>query len=199
MRTRAKVLAAGAIVVVALLTGAMAAQAGRFQIRNSLGTTAWRATWNELRFSGVFGTVTCSLTLEGSMHSGTVVKTSGALVGYVTNGSSITGCGFFTSRVLTTNLPWHVRYASFNGMLPTVSSLNMEIVGFEYWIRESLVACLFRSTEAQPLHMSWRRNTTTGQVSFAEIGGTISGDCGINGTFSGNSSTFTPSTTITLI
>ncbi len=199
MRIRAKALAAGAIVVVVLLGSAVAAQASRFAIRNSLGTRVWRATWNEFRFSGVFGTVSCSLTLEGSMHSGTIVKTRGTLIGYVTGGSSISGCGFFNSRVLTTNLPWHVRYASFSGTLPNPTRVNMEIIGFEYWIRESLVACLFRSTEEQPLSMLWSRGGEAGAVTRSEVAGTITGDCGIDGTFYGASSTFTPSWSITLI
>lgn len=199
---RGKALLGGMVVVVALLGTAVAAHASRFLLRNSLGTTAWRATWSELNFSGGFGTVTCRLTLEGSMHSATIVKTRGSLVGHVTNAAVSSSCGIFASRVLTANLPWHVRYQSFSGVLPNISNVAMQIIGFEFQIRESGfgVTCLYRSTEAQPLNMIWSRNGATGVIASATLSGTItSADCGLNGEFAGTSTSFTPSTTITLI
>jgi len=75
----------------------------------------------------------------------------------------------------------------------------MEVTGFEYRIRETAfgVTCLLRSTEAQPLFLTWNREGGGG-VRSAVLGGTITSDCGIAGQFGGTSSTFSAET-ITLI
>jgi hypothetical protein len=201
LRTK-PLLGGAAVAVLLLLTFAAMASASRLQFRNSSGNTLWRGTWSELRFASGFGTVACQLTLEGSLHSNTIVKANGSLVGFVTGARSGGSCGgSYSSTVLTGNLPWHVRYRFFTGALPNISSVGMEIIGFEFQIREPFfgATCLFRSEERAPLSLNWSRSGA-GTVTSLTPGGTItSGDCGINGTFSGSSSSFSPSTTITLI
>lgn len=197
MTFRIRALLAGAIVA-ALLLAATTASAGRLSFRNSLGTREWRAPWAPMEFSGGFGTTTCGLTLEGSFHSGTITKTRDSLVGYVTNARA-SGCGILTASVLTETLPWHMRYQSFTGALPNISSVSFSIIGFSFRIRETGagVTCLMRSEEEEPIFMTWSR-AASGSVTTATLGGTIISDCGIAGTFGGRASV-TPATSITLI
>jgi hypothetical protein len=191
-----KALVAGVAAALLLLMSAVTS-ANRLSFRNSLGTTAWRATWNEFGFTQASGS-SCSLTLEGSLHSGTFVKTRSLLIGYVTSGST-GSCGpFLAATVLTTRVPWHLRYQSFSGALPNISNVSMQIIGFEYQIRETLsgITCLFRSTEEQPLSMDWNR-AGTGSITAARIAGMITG-CGRIATFAGRPASVTAAT-ITLI
>lgn len=198
MKPRSMGLVAALALAMALMSGSVA-HAARLSFRNSLGRTAWTVTWSEMSLSGGFGTVRCALTLEGSLHSASFAKVRGGLVGVVTGARGSSGCGIFQSRVLTGTLPWHVRYNTFAGTLPNITSIALQVVGFEYLIRETGfgIECLFRSTEAQPLNFTWSR-TGSGAVTSATLGGTITADCGIAGTFGGTSSSFTPAT-LTLI
>ena len=114
------------LAAVALL-GLAVAQASANQL--SLSSRTFRVTWSSLQMTpNGFEPVRCPVTLEGSLHSSTFGKIGGALLGYVTRAVSGT-CTGGTVTFLTGTLPWHVRYGSFAGVLPAISSLTLQLVG----------------------------------------------------------------------
>lgn len=186
MTFRAKAVLMGALLVLGLSVAITSASANRLSVSNR----AWRAMWSGLRISWSERTITCELTLEGSLHSGTFAKTRSALVGYVTDARA-GACTLLTASVLRGNLPWHVQYESFTGTLPNINRVNLKIIGFEMSIREPAgIACLVRSTEASPLMRTLTRGPS-GVIS-AEVSGTIASSfesCfGLPFTFQGSAS-----------
>jgi hypothetical protein len=205
MRSYTKAALAVAILAAAVAVAVTSASAARLSFRTSTGTKAWRATWSAMSFAGGFGTTSCTLTLEGSFHSSTFAKTRSSLVGFVTEART-GGCTTFNATLLRENLPWHVQYEAFSGILPNINTAALKIIGFEFRIAERAfgVACLFRSTEAAPLRETLTREAG-GVITSATLGGSITTDCGIASTFGGSSTSFgtpppppPPATTITL-
>jgi len=192
---RKQALLGGLAAAVMLAVAAAPSAANRL----SISSREWIATWREMRFSGGFGTVTCTLTLEGAFHSRTFVKTRSSLIGTVTRAST-GGCGTFSATVLTAGLPWHMQYESFTGTLPAIGTMVTRIIGFEFKIREGLgLECLYRSTEARPLLATLNREVG-GVVGSVTLSGSLSSACG-EATFSGTSGGFAvppPPTAITL-
>lgn len=201
MKPYAKALIGGALVTVLLWACATTAGANRLAFRNEYNTNSWRAVWREMRLTGGFGTISCPLTLEGSLHSQTVTKTPSSLIGYVTAARNGT-CATLSGTVLTERLPWHLQYESFTGTLPSISSVKFKIIGFEFQIREGLgIACLYRSTEAAPLLETLNREGG-GIISSATLGGSLGSELCGSASFGGTSTSFgtppPPPTTITL-
>ncbi len=136
--------------------------------RLSLGGSSFRLTWSEW---GVLGTAPleasarCPLTLEGSFHARTFTKGSGLLIGFV-NSSAIQTASCFsgTPTALTGSLPWHVRYDSFTGSLPSFTSIALQVVGLSFTWRfsEFFPNCLYRSTEAAPAR--WIASVESGVI-----------------------------------
>jgi hypothetical protein len=153
--------------------------ARRFEVSNQ----RFRVVWTALEFTGrePFGgtlRITCPVTLEGSLHSRTLSKVSGQLVGYITSANLTRPCNGGEAWILngserlwdgttpTTTLPWHIRYDSFTGTLPIIEAIRVQLVGAAFLIRGPLgVNCLFRSTAAAPAFGFLNR----------EAGGNISG------------------------
>jgi hypothetical protein len=104
---------------------ATTASASSFSISNS----NIRAVFRPLIFRASEGsTVSCTVTLEGTFHYRTLLKSERTLIGYITRAiAGLPNCrseGISTNmraRVLTETLPWHVRYISFAGRLPSVT------------------------------------------------------------------------------
>ena len=139
------------LIVPALLAlGASAAAAAFFELSDS----SWRTTWSQIEVLGGVSAVRCALTLEGSFHSRTIEKIRGLLVGYVTS-ASIGSCSAGSATVLTATLPWHLRYREFEGTLPTITGVSLDLVGASFQGREPTfgVTCLFRTTSEAPLTM----------------------------------------------
>jgi hypothetical protein len=172
----------------ALLCGLVAsASAGRF----STSSQTWRATFREVRFSGGFGTTVCAITLEVSLHSRTIAKVANSLIGYVTRAAT-GNCTQGSATVLTATLPWHAKYISFTGTLPSIGSLVILIIIYSLQIREPVfgITCLFRSTEAEPVTGAWTREAG-GALTSATLSGSIGTNCGASGTVEGRSTTLT--------
>lgn len=166
MRTCKLLIAA---ISAAALLGMLAttATAGRLE----MSAQRWKATFASWEIVGVFGTSRCALTLEGSLHSRTMSKVAGSLIGYITRAGS-GGCSAFSTTVLTETLPWHVRYLGFTGTLPTIGTLSEGIVGFAIRIREpGGITCLFRSTETEPARGTY--NIAGGSLTSITLGGRI--------------------------
>jgi hypothetical protein len=159
------------------------ASAGRLSISNQ----AIRSQWRSVEFGGPFGTTRCQLTLEGTLHSRTMVKTIGSLMGYITR--AILGpCATGAATILTETLPWHDRYSGFNGILPEITSLIVHVIGVSWRIREpGGITCLARSTATNPAVGTFHRNTVSHVLTEAGLSGRISTDCGAEGTFTSDS------------
>jgi hypothetical protein len=180
IRTSTALLAA--ITILAALTST--ATAGRL----SSSSQTLRGTFARMSFGGGFGTTECAVTLEGSLHSRTIAKTNGALIGYITR--AILGtCPRGSATILTASLPWHARYASFSGTLPNITRINDTISGVQFGIREPVfgVTCL---GSGGTVTGSFTREAS-GVITSATAGGESPTNCGINGTISGTSSSLT--------
>src|SRR5215218_2217608 len=140
-----------------------------------------REAGERLQITGGFGTYACALTLEGSLHARTISKVVSSLVGYI-NRADMAQCssgGLIESRVLREGLPWHVRYRSFTGTLPSIGNLAVSIIGFAMQIREGPfgLRCLGSSTAEQPLGMTYTREGG-GALTAATASGTLRTACG---------------------
>lgn len=188
MRTAKACLAiAGAAVAMAALVSAAAA-------RNlSTSSQTLRATFASIEMGGEAGIARCALTLEGSFHERTTAKMAGRLVGFVTR-ATFGGCSVGSATVLTETLPWHVRYLSFTGTLPNITSIRANIIGAGVRVLEPFgVACLVRSTETEPTFVTFNREVG-GVLTTATLGGAIrsGAECiGATGRVSGTSNSLT--------
>jgi len=133
---------AAAVLVLGVSVGTASAR------RLELSSQTFRAVWNPLVFSNAAEGIElrCPVTLEGSFHSRTLAKVAESLVGYVTRAQiGEASCSGSRARVLTEFLPWHVRYESFAGTLPTITSVTTRIIGFAFLLEVFGVSCLYVS------------------------------------------------------
>jgi hypothetical protein len=157
MRTSIK-LGLTALAAAALLSSLVAtASAGRFSVSSRL----FRIVWSSLVFEpkpsdpNQIGQITCEVTMEGSFHANTITKTLGTLIGYVTRAKVAHPCSgnraeyWFhnaTEEILETSpgsLPWHVRYRTFTGFLPTPTGVEIQIAGIQLTAEyRGLTSCL---------------------------------------------------------
>ena len=123
-----------AVVAASVLLGAFVSTASA----RNLSTSEQRQQilWRRMDFSGGFGgTVECEVLLSGSLHSRTIPKTVGLLIGYITEGT-VLRCARGSATIIQSSFPWHRRYAGFVGTLPTITSTSETVRGAEYIIRE---------------------------------------------------------------
>jgi hypothetical protein len=160
-------VAAGASVLLGTLVSSASA-------RNlSFSNQSIRASFREVIYNGPFGNISCQLTMEGSLHSRTMAKVSGSLIGYITR-VRIGPCTTGTATILMETVPWHMRYHGFSGTLPNITSIHTHIVGAAWRVREpGGVTCLARSTAAEPLHATFHRNIVTHQLAEVGLSGRI--------------------------
>lgn len=187
-----KLIIAVAAATVVLAACTTTASANHF----SSSTQSYSTSWTSAEFIGGFGTVKCSLTVEGSLHTKTGNKTAGALIGFVTR-ASLGPCPSGSATILQASLPWHVQYATFTGTLPTIGSIITNTLGVAYQIREPTfgITCLTTSTASSPVTGRW--NLSSGSVTSVTLGGSI--PCGsFTGSLGGTSSR-NSAQTITLI
>jgi hypothetical protein len=122
--------------------------------RIAFSERGFRLVYRELTFrESAFGTtIACPVTLEGSFHSKTLSKVAEALVGYLTKASvASASCTGGHARALTETLPWHVRYESFTGTLPSITSITTDIIGAAFLVEAfGFLSCLYTSTAAEP-------------------------------------------------
>jgi len=177
-------MAVGAAVLLGGLTSAASART------LSYSSQSWWHIWREVRFSGLFGTTSCQLTLEGSMHERTIPKVRGWLVGFGTR-ARLGSCASGTATILSETLPWHEEYAGFRGTLPNVIAIIANFINVSGRVRETGgITCLFRSTATEPVVVT--RNVSSGTITSAEIGGSVrtGAECfGAAGTFTSDRGT----------
>lgn len=171
-----------ATVVLGALVGTASAN------RLSVSTSAFRDTWTSAEFSGGFGTIRCSLTLEGSLHSATFTKTAGALVGFITR-ASVGPCASGSATILAASLPWHVQYESFAGVLPEIETTTTNVIGAAFQLEEPVfgITCLATSTTSNPIKraLKWlghllKKVRLSGTVRCGPLTATIGGESSTN-------------------
>ena len=178
----------------------------------------FQAIWTPITFEAEgLPAVRCPVTMEGSFHSASISKVSGLLVGYVTsakvNGTRA-GCNNTGSaRVNTETLPWHVRYLSFVGTLPTITGISLATVGEDFNVdpEGATPNCRVRTTSANPVkgiaavvpqEGSNRRisRLRADEVAGIPVGGEFFCEIsGATGHFSGEAEVFVQSSTTTRI
>jgi hypothetical protein len=151
-RSKLVLVALSATVVLGALVSSASAN------RLALSNQTFRATWTNLEFvtTAFTAPVRCHVTIEGSFHSRTLAKVTEALVGYATAANLTLPCTGGTARLLTETLPWHIRYDSFAGTLPNITSIKLRLVGASFLVQAPepfgrIAACLYRSTAASPM------------------------------------------------
>ncbi len=171
-----------AVAVAAAFFAALSGSAGARVFSFSHQTL--RGTWREIRFSGGFGTVICAVTVEGSLHTRTVAKVAGSLVGYVT-AASIGACAQGSATILRETLPWHITYGGFTGTLPNITGGNANVVNASFLIREPVfgISCLTRTRAETPIRGSWEINARV--LESITLSGSIPTSCGVTGAISG--------------
>ncbi len=199
---------AGATVLLAALVSAASAN----HISSSSRTI--RATWRTMEFIPPVGeTVRCPVTLEGSLHSSTIAKVVGALIGYITRASIISsGCAGGHATILTSTLPWHVRYRGFAGTLPNITRIETGVIGSSFLVEGTFgIECLYVSSASEPTIGNYVVNSSTHAITGAEVSGEINSTTGcgifgehIRGKLAGTSATIsqlgsTAGITVTLI
>ncbi|HKG03466.1 MAG TPA: hypothetical protein VKB03_09805 [Conexibacter sp.] len=110
----------------------------------------FRVTWGPIEFAPPIGaTVRCNMTIEGSFHTRTIVKTLGSLIGQISR-ATMSGCA---GTVLAETLPWHVTYGGFAGTLPNITSITTSVVGAAMSLANEWGTCLFRTSSARPMRL----------------------------------------------
>jgi hypothetical protein len=168
MRTRSKLLLGTLTAAIVLAALVNTATARRLEISN----TGIRHVWTNLEFTGFGGLfiVRCPVTLEGTLHSRTISKVSGQLIGYITR--AIVGpreqCTGGSAVILTVTLPWHINYDRFIGELPRIRGIRLQLLNAGFNITARILGaettCLFKSTHERPAFGILELNTETGRV-----------------------------------
>jgi hypothetical protein len=180
-----------AIVGVAMVSGVLAGGASARIL--SANFEDFFQSFRSVTLNGAFGDIRCEVAFEEFMHSRSMVKTTGGLVGYIET-ADLGPCELGTATILRETLPWHIRYGSYTGTLPNITSIRVNIVGFSIRAREPFATCLARSTATSPAIITMERNVATRTLGNAILSGSVPTSCGVTGTFT---STADPVTGIT--
>jgi hypothetical protein len=144
-RTKLSLAALSALLILACAVGSASAN------RLSISNRNIRATWSRITFAGAGLTINCPLTIEGSFHSATISKVRSVLAGFLSRATVLSASceGSGTASVPQASLPWHVRYDSFRGTLPSITGIRGAVVGDSFTVNIGF-ACLYISTAASP-------------------------------------------------
>ncbi|HEX4804591.1 MAG TPA: hypothetical protein VFU94_01715 [Conexibacter sp.] len=157
--SRSTMLAAlAALALLAAALGSGVAAAGEFQFNP--GGTITGTSLGPVTFSSNGITITCNLTLRGTVTSSRVPKVAGTSYGAIT-AVSIGRCSGGTAAVL--GLPWPVTYDAILGTLPegvTGVQLTIERTGFA--LNTLGLECLYGGTLTSLLAVTGRNPYTTG-------------------------------------
>jgi len=113
----------------ALLLSAAVSTAGARNL--SVSNQNLRTTWRSLEFAGEFVTIRCPVTLEGSFHARSIVKSPRSLIGAITR-AVIKNESCTNGSAVAKLLPWHITWESFAGRLPTITSTRLLLSRFRW-------------------------------------------------------------------
>lgn len=128
------------------------------------------AQWSSLTFEAGGLRVVCPVTLNGSFASASFPVTPGTRVGSFTS-ATVGTCTEGRAVVLTETLPWSLRYSSFGGTLPNITSLTFRLVGASFKGTAGGLECLLRSTEERPINVVATRESNSESETLGEITG----------------------------
>jgi hypothetical protein len=149
---------AAAIAVVAFAVLAASAAAGEFQF--SPGGTITGTSLGPVTFSGSGITITCPLTLSGTVTSARVPKVAGTSYGEVTS-VTVGRCSGGTAAVL--GLPWPVVYNAILGALPeAVTGVSLTVQRTGFLLRTLGLECLYGGNLTTLLAVTGTNPYTTG-------------------------------------
>jgi outer membrane lipoprotein SlyB len=183
------------IVQICALTAALAgcAAASAFAsagIRFESTPTAEAINISSLTFTAEGSSVSCPITLSGSLDEA-MQKTAGQLLGEVTS-TRVGTCTGGEIRLLTETLPWNLAYASFQGTLPRITGVTLDIKQFAALATVTIFGitsrCLYSGAARGILN-----GTETTQLRLEEgtpisLVTTLSGICPARGTLRGTGS-----------
>lgn len=137
-------LRAPAIALAAALLLAAGAHSA-FARNMSVSNQNIRAVWSSLEFvEPVSLVIRCPVTLEGSFHARTIVKSARSLIGLITraiaqpercfNGLIIpfNGTETYNGRTSVQSLPWPITYEGFTGTLPNIQNMYLLLNRFRF-------------------------------------------------------------------
>jgi hypothetical protein len=132
---RSKLILAGLVAALVLAFGTNGASARNLSFSHG---ALFNASWRQVRFSSGGSVVSeCDVTLEGSFHYRTMLKVREALIGAISRVVA-NNCRTGSATVLSTNLPWHIRYQSFEGTLPNITGIRAVLVLAEFRVHERI-------------------------------------------------------------
>jgi hypothetical protein len=146
---RSKLILAGLTAALAMAFATNSATARNLSISHG---ELFNAVWRPVTFaSGGAAAGICNLTLEGSFHYKTALKVRESLLGYITR-AILRECTEGSATILTTNLPWHIRYQGFEGTLPNISAIRIRLILSEFQVKERIfgTTCLTRTSATEP-------------------------------------------------
>jgi hypothetical protein len=98
--------------------------------------------------SSSLATITCEVELRGTLHAA-IAKVEGALVGRISAGA-VANCRASnrapTRTVLLFPEEWHVRFLSFAGTLPNITSIRFIILLSRFLLDIGGITCLFTAS-----------------------------------------------------
>lgn len=147
MRTRSKLLLAALTATALLGIAVQSASANRLSIQES--ERGFRAAWTSLTLTAGGRSVSCPVTLEGSLQIATLNKRAGTSLGRVT-GAAVGTCTRNSMTILRETLPWEVQYSSFGGTLPNITSVTLNVLGLSFQVNLEGIICLARTSASQP-------------------------------------------------
>ena len=147
MRTYLRAAVTALAVVVLLCAGAGGAMASRSFSTGGATRRGIREIDRSLTLRLGTLTIRCRSTMVKDFHA-MIPKVGNALFGLVTDvrfESCIEdGLGFPATVRALTETPWHIRYQSFTGALPTIASMLVRIVDAKILIQLGTTLCLYR-------------------------------------------------------
>ncbi len=158
VRTYVRRLAA-ALAVTGLLVIASAASANRLSLYT--GDT-FRIQWDTMSFiTESRTTIRCKVTFSGEFVSRTIAKNAGTHIGNITS-ASFAECTS-TMVFLEETLPWRIFYNSYDGTLPDIRSVTVDMSGISFrW--GSISTCLYPVAEESPISFLLVRRLDTSQI-----------------------------------
>lgn len=136
MRKSVKIVLAALAASLLLASAVSTASARNLSVSNE----NIRATWRVLEFVSTFVTVRCPVTLEGSLHSRTIAKVRGSLIGAITR-VTIKNEACTNGTAVAKNLPWHQTYEGFTGTLPTILAVQQGLSRSRFTITALGTSC----------------------------------------------------------
>ena len=148
----------------------------------SVSETTFVARFSALRVIAAGHTIECATTLEGPLSNPMFKSGTVGRIIFV----EVRSCTGGTVTVLNASLPWTVSYVSFEGSLPNITGLRVDVIGLSARVRPTgeSIECLAASTITSPAYFNFgvSGGRVTGLRADERAGIPLSGGlCGLAG------------------